>query len=274
MSAPRDALLAGLGARIRGLRSERGLSQRALAQRAGVSPRFLVQVEQGSGNASLSRLADLAGALGVSLTTLVHGLGPVRDDLDALANDAAGMAPAARRRLRLRAAPRARKVALVGIRGAGKSTVGARLAARLGCPFVALDRRVEERAGMPLVQIFDVRGADGYREMCRAVLEDTLLAPGRAVLEVGGGLVTDPEAWRLLRERAFVAWLKARPEELLRRVQAQGDLRPMAGWADPLGEIRALQAARAPGYGQADQAVDTEASGVEGAVAAIASRVG
>ena len=108
----------------------------------------------------------------------------------------------------------------------------------------------------------------------RGVLEDTLLAPGRAVLEVGGGLVNDPEAWRLLREHAFVAWLKARPEELLRRVQAQGDLRPMAGWADPLREIRALEVARAPGYGQADQAVDTEARGVEGAVAAIAARVG
>ena len=119
-----------------------------------------------------------------------------------------------------------------------------------------------------------MRGADGYREVCRAALEDTLLAPGRAVIEVGGGLVNDPVAWQLLRDHAFVTWLMARPEELLRRVQDQGDLRPMVGWADPLAEICALQAARAAGYGQADQAVDTEASGIEGAVASIAAAVG
>jgi len=252
-------LLSGLGARVRGLRHERGWSQRELAKQAGVSPRFLVQVEHGEGNLSLSRLADLAGALGVSPVTLLCGLGPASDDLDRIAAAAASLPPIDRRRLRLELDRSARvKIALVGIRGAGKSTVGTALAASLGCPFVALDKQVEAAAGMALSAIFEFDGEARYRSLCRDALSAALSSPGMSVLEVGGSLVNDPEAWGILRARARVVWLKASPEALLERVRDQGDLRPMAGWSDPVQAIEALLERRGAGYAQSDLAIDTE----------------
>jgi XRE family aerobic/anaerobic benzoate catabolism transcriptional regulator len=267
---PHDELLAGLGARIRALRAARDWSQRDLCREAGVSPRFLVQVEQGTGNLSLGRLADLAAALGVSPVALLCGLGPVADELDRIASAAAGMGARERRRLRLKLERSERlKIALVGIRGAGKTAVGQRMAEEAGCPFVELDRRVEAAAGMALREVFEYDGADRYRALTREALEEVLAEPGPAMIEAGGSLVSDPEAWALLRARARVVWLRASPAELLRRVRAQGDLRPMSGWGDPLGEIQAILARREPGYAQADLAVETEGRTLEEVARAI-----
>ena len=270
-----SALLSGLGARVRSLRNARGWSQRALAERAGVSPRFLVQVEHGDGNLSLSRLEDLARALEVSPVSLICGLGGVTDDVDRIAAAAAAMPDKEQRRLRLELDRSKRvKVALVGIRGAGKSTIGEALASSLGCPFVALDRQVEAAAGMSLAAIFEFDGEDRYRALCREALAAALDAPGVSVLEVGGSLVNDPEAWGLLRARARVVWLQASPESLLDRVRAQGDLRPMAGWSDPVKAIKALLERRGAGYAQADLAIDTEGQTPAAVEAAILARLG
>ncbi len=264
------ALLSGLGARVRALRTARGWSQRELARRAGVSPRFLVQVEQGAGNLSLSRLAQLSEALEVSPVSLLRGLGPVRDALDRVASAAAELPEAERRRLLLELGGEERvKLALVGIRGAGKTTLGRALSERLGWPFLALDRMVQARAGMSLAAIFEYGGAERYRALSRALLEELLADGEAAVLEVGGSLVSDAPAWELLLRRARVAWLRAGPAELLRRVRAQGDLRPMAGWEDPRGALEAIIAERSPGYAKADFVLDTESVDVAGGVEAL-----
>lgn len=251
VTTPLAELLPRVGARVRTLREARGYTQAELARRSGVSVRFLADVEGGTGNASLLRLGELALVLGVSLAELVVDAGPVVDDLTRFGR----LAPA-ERRLRLGGTRVA--IGLVGLRGAGKSTAGAGLAARLGAPFVEVDAAVEARAGMPLGELFADHGVSRYRALEREVL-DELLGTGRAVVfATGGSMVTDPATWADLRRRARTAWLRARPETHLRRVEAQGDHRPMRGRRDALAELRVLLAEREPLYALADLTVDTD----------------
>ncbi len=239
-------LLHALGERLRGRRLALGLTQADVAERAAVSKRFLVQLEGGSGNISVQRLAGVCSELGYPLEELFRGLGPGAS----------------------------RSVALVGLRGAGKSTVGRALARRLGFEFVELDRRVEELAGMTLAEIFELRGEGHYRQLEHEALRALLGKPSPVVLAAGGSLPTAPEAWRLLRDRAVTVWLRASPRVHLERVRAQGDLRPMRGRPDALGELEAILAEREPLYGQAEVALDTEDLGVNGAVDMLLSRLG
>jgi len=224
-------VLLEIGHRIRARRQERGLSQKALCSAAGVSPRFLVQVESGEANPSIARLAALAEPLGVTLSALLEGLGPNVE----------------------------RKTALVGLRGAGKSTIGAVLADRTGCELVVLDREVERLAGMSLAEVFEFHGVERYRALAREALAEILARPGDAVIEVGGSLVTDEELYARLRAGCRVVWLRASPEEHLRRVREQGDLRPMRGRSNALGELREILTAREPLYGLAELQIDTDA---------------
>ena len=261
--------LTQLGQRVREHRNRRGWSQKELCARAGVSARFLVQVERGEANPSISRLAEIAQALGVSLTALVAGLGP-GDAVDEIAAHAREMDMRQRRRLLLRLRGQVReKVALVGLRGAGKSTIGQALAARSGARFVELDRRVEELAGMSLSEVFEFHGAERYRELARGALDEALAQPGAAVLEIGGSLVQDAELYTALRAACRVVWLRASPEAHLSRVQGQGDLRPLAGFADPLVQLRSILAARSPLYALAEVELDTEELGVDGVIGAL-----
>ena len=265
-----DEILGVLGARIRQMRLARGWSQRELGGRASVSPRFLVQLESGEGNVSVRRLADVAGALGASLVSLLAGLGPVDDLADRFAAKALSLDPVGAADLldglRL---PSIAKVSLLGLRGAGKTAVGRQAAARIGCPFVELDRRVEEQAGMTLAEVFEYHGPERYRELSVAALRQVLAQPAAVVLEVGGSVVLDPTVLELLDSRTRLVWLRATAEEHLRRVRAQGDTRPMAGRADPLGELRAILAAREPLYARAAHHVDTVNAGEMGAVDAV-----
>jgi XRE family aerobic/anaerobic benzoate catabolism transcriptional regulator len=224
-SRPVD-LLASLGHEVRGRRRRRGWTLREAAAASGLSTRFLADVEAGRGNISVTRLADLARALGCRPGDLLDRPPPSR-------------------------------VALLGLRGAGKSTVGARLAGRMGVPFVELDQKVEEAAGLPLAEVFAVHGEAYYRRLEREALARLLAAPGPFVLATGGGLVSDADTWAMLRGAATTVWLRARPEQHMARVAAQGDLRPMARRADALAEVRAILGARSSLYAQADHAVDT-----------------
>jgi XRE family aerobic/anaerobic benzoate catabolism transcriptional regulator len=244
MTSPRrDPLLLALGRRVRALRRDRRWTLERASEASGISVRFLADVEAGRGNISVSRLSVLAKALGRPPADLLAEPGPER-------------------------------VALLGLRGAGKSTVGAALAKRLGVPFVELDAVVEEAAGLPLAEVFAVHGEAAYRRLEREALE-RFLAEGRpAVLAAGGGLVTDPETYGLLRRSCTTVWLRARPEEHMLRVSRQGDLRPMARRSDAMAELTALLAARAPLYAEADHVVDTSGLPVERVVERVRAAVG
>lgn len=267
-------LLSQVGERVRHARQARGYTQAELARRAGVSTRFLVDLEGGTANISLLRLAEVAVPLGVSLTSLVAGLGAVRDDVDELA----AVDPVRRSEL-LRHARSVRKVALVGLRGAGKSTIGRRLAPALTgvlgrTTFVEVDAEVEAEAGMRLGEIFEYHGAPRYRELERLVLERLIARPDPLVIATGGSLVTASDTWQWLQRSACTVWLKASSASHLARVQAQGDLRPMRGHADALADLRGILGAREPLYAQAALTVDTETLDVAAAVERIVAFVG
>ncbi|MBM4367322.1 MAG: helix-turn-helix domain-containing protein [Deltaproteobacteria bacterium] len=250
-SVESSVVLRRVGARVRAIREARGWTQAELSRRAGLSLRFLADVERGEGNASLLRLWELCAALEVSLASVVAEVGPV---VDAVTRFAALDGPARERAMASTGRP---TIALVGLRGAGKSTVGRILAEQLGVRFVEVDQAVEERAGLRLGEIFEYHGSDRYRALEREVLAGLL--GQRAVLATGGSVVTDASTWALLRERARTVWLRASPESHLRRVEDQGDERPMRGRADALAELREILASRAALYAQAELHVDTEA---------------
>ncbi|HYV85274.1 MAG TPA: shikimate kinase [Patescibacteria group bacterium] len=241
-SGPSD-LLRRVGRALREERRARGHTRRALAALSGVSERFLAQIESGHGNVSLRRLDDLARALDVPFLRL-------------LASPVGAGGP---------------RIALIGLRGAGKSTIGARLARALKVPFLELDALIEEAAGLPLAQIFEMHGERYFRRLEREVLSRFASGAGPAVLATGGGLVTDPETYAVLRASCTTIWLSATPRDHYRRVQAQGDRRPMAGNPDAMAELEALLAARRPLYAMADLTIDTSTVPVAEVVRQIAT---
>ncbi len=238
--AARTKLLQGLGAAVRARRGELGLTMRALAKKAGVSERFLAQLESGEGNISVARLEDVAEALGTT-------------GADLLAR-ASSRAPAEGEGRNV--------IALVGLRGAGKSSIGAALAKKRGVPFVELDEMIVREAQMTLGAIFEIHGERYYRALEREVLRRLLDANEPLVLATGGSLVTDPETWGMLRSRARTVWLKATPQEHWDRVVAQGDVRPMRDRPRAMNELRQLLAAREPLYREAETVIDTSGAPV------------
>ncbi len=227
---PED-LLTALGRRTRTARLDRGWTIREVAERSGLSPRFLVQLESGKGNISVRRLAHMAEALETTPAALL--------------SESSETPPAV--------------VALLGLRGAGKTTIGRRLARRLRMPFVELDRLIEEAAVLSLSEIFSLHGEAHYRRLERDVLEQLLRERRPMVLATGGGLVASQEAFSLLRRFATTVWLRARPEDHWNRVVRQGDRRPMVNHPQAMADLRALLAAREPLYAAADHTIDTSA---------------
>ena len=222
------ALLATLASRVRRLRSHRGWTRAQLAEQAGLSVRFLARVETGEGNISVVRLEALAEALGTVPDELLRPEDPDRS-----------------------------VIALVGLRGAGKSTIGPLLANKLRVPFIEMDDMIVRASGLPLDQLFELHGERYYRRLERETLR-RILAQGRAaVVATAGGAVNEPATWELLLERATVIWLKATPEDHWDRVIGQGDRRPMADNPDAMEELRAILAARERHYAQAGQTVET-----------------
>jgi XRE family aerobic/anaerobic benzoate catabolism transcriptional regulator len=227
-----DRLLARLGKRVRALRTGRDWSLKQLAVGSGLSSRFLSLVESGQGNLSIRSLAGLARCLDTTPAALLCGPD--------------GAAP--------RKPP---VVALLGLRGAGKTTVGRALARLLRMRFVELDRRVEQAAGLSLAEIFSLHGEAYHRRLEREALDRVLAEPNPVVLATGGGLVTSPETWALLRRRTFTVWLRAEAEDHWQRVVRQGDRRPMADHPEAMAELRRLLASRARFYAEAALVVDT-----------------
>jgi len=254
--------LSALGKRVREGRERRGLSRKALSLEARVSERYLAQLEAGEGNVSIVLLRRVAAALGTTLPDLVGDGAPehrlIRRFLEELPPHR--LEDALVRLMREFGrddASRRTRIALVGLRGAGKTTLGAALARELQRPFVELDREIEREAAVSLSELFMLYGQAGYRRIERRCLERVLDAHDRVVLAVGGGIVSEPETYHLLLDRCFTVWVKAEPEEHMGRVVAQGDFRPMEGSAEAMDDLRRILAAREPLYRKADAVVDT-----------------
>ncbi|CAN5866944.1 helix-turn-helix transcriptional regulator [soil metagenome] len=236
--------LTTVGGAVRAARDRRGWSRRELAVHSGVSERFLAQLEGGIGNISLMRFAEVAHALGTTPSVLL----------------AAADAP-----------PASKPIALLGVRGAGKSAVGEALAKKLGVAFVELDQLIEEAAGLPLSEVFALHGEAYYRRIEREVLTRVLATPSPMVLATGGSIVNDPTNYALLRARCLTVWLRASAEDHWNRVVAQGDQRPMAENPHAFSELRALMTAREKLYARAEHTVDTSSRRVPQVVSAIAT---
>jgi XRE family aerobic/anaerobic benzoate catabolism transcriptional regulator len=232
------AFLARLGERVRAWRTEHGMTRKQLSVASGVSERYLAQLEAGEGNMSVLLLRKVARAMGVAVERLVR-------------EDEAQQRP----------------IALLGLRGAGKSTLGAKLAQSLNVPFVELDREVEKEAGAPLGEVFAMYGQDAFRRFERRALERVLGEHAQAVIATSGSLVTDPGTYELVLERCRSIWLKASPDEHMARVIAQGDLRPFKGRSAALDEIGKLLEDRDRLYGRANAVVDTSGKTVRQSLA-------
>ena len=266
-----DRYLAALGDRVRDARLRRGMSRKILARDSGVSERYLAQLEGGEGNVSILLLRQIAAALDLPLTELI-GESPGEAAELALITQFLKRLPrqtlAAVRTQLVRKyggahEERRNRIAMIGLRGAGKSTLGARLARKLDVPFVELDREIEREAGTSLSEIFLLYGQAGYRRYERRCLEKVLEKHERVVIATGGSIVSEPGTYELLLSACFAVWLKAEPEEHMARVVAQGDTRPMAGNDQAMDDLRRILDGRAVLYRQADVVVNTAGKSVE-----------
>ncbi len=263
-SADEAGFLAALGRRVRERRDEAGLTRRRLSELSGLSERYLAQLESGDGNISILLIRRVAEALHCSLEQLLSDQAAdpeIASAIEVLRTLEPGQRHQAVAALQQRfgemSRERARRIALVGLRGAGKSTLGARLAARLKVPFFELDQQIERELGAGLESIFSMYGQDTYREAERRVLDRLTRTHRRCVIATGGSLVLEPRTYELLRERCLTVWLKASPEEHMDRVIAQGDLRPIRGRDHAMAELRTILKQRDRLYALADAAVDT-----------------
>jgi XRE family aerobic/anaerobic benzoate catabolism transcriptional regulator len=274
-----EDFLLSLGARVRELRNRRGMTRKTLAQESAVSERHLAQLESGEGNISILLLRRIAAVLNVSLEEL---FAPAENEDEQNHQQLASQKQSILRfierlpghRLEEAAArlmrdfgpeqnQRLARVALIGLRGAGKSTLGSKLAAERNVPYIELDQEIEKDTGMPLAEMFSLYGQSGYRAIEKRTLERVLRASERAVISVGGGIVSEKETYDYLLAHCYTIWLKAQPEEHMSRVIAQGDFRAMASSDRAMEDLRRILESREPLYRKADVAVNTSGESVE-----------
>ena len=268
--AAAEVYLRLLGERVRGHRARRGMTRRMLAQSSDISERYLAQLEHGAGNMSILLLRQVAQALGVPLSDLAREGSEQSVELSLLVEFFERL-PVERQRALLRGvmdqagapAGRERRVALIGLRGAGKTTLGERLARHLEVPFVRLVGEIERLAGMTVNEIYSLSGQHAYRRLEHRALALTIESNPRAVIETGGSLVAEPATFGLLLASCFTVWVRTSSEEHMARVMAQGDHRPMAELSDAMDDLRRILAEREPFYRRADAVIDTSGRGVE-----------
>jgi XRE family transcriptional regulator, aerobic/anaerobic benzoate catabolism transcriptional regulator len=270
-----DTFLLTVGKTVRAARARRGMTRQQLADEAGISSRHLAQVETGEGNISIVLLRRITNALNIPLGEIFVGEKEPRPEqrfvqnlLERLPENS--MKDIAQKLMRefgtdLRA--KWSRVALIGLRGAGKSTLGAKLAKDLQAPFIELDGEIEKDAGMPLAEIFSLYGQSGYRRMEKRTLERVLNTGGRAIISVGGGVVSEKENYDYLLSKCVTVWIKAQPDEHMSRVIAQGDFRAMADNNEAMEDLRRILEAREHLYEKADGTVDTSGESVEESLA-------
>jgi len=275
--------LVALGERVRTLRARRGMARKAVAQAADVSERHLANLEYGIGNPSILVLQQVAGALQCPLAELLGDATTASPEWLLLRELLARRDEGDLRRARLAIAElfeapidnsrRSRHIALIGLRGAGKSTLGHMLADDLGWPFVELSREIEKFAGCSIREIHDLYGTNAYRRYERRALEEAIGIHPEAVIATPGGLVSDAATFNLLLARCWTIWLQADPEDHMRRVVEQGDMRPMAASPEAMEDLRRILAGRAAFYSKADLVFDTSAAGLEASFRALRAKV-
>jgi XRE family aerobic/anaerobic benzoate catabolism transcriptional regulator len=279
---PEADFLKRIGERVKNARAQRGMTRKLLARDSNVSERHLAELESGRGNFSVLLLRQVAGALGVSVAGLIREepdppvalqhaeallrrLPPAQlsEAYDLLSKHLADRERAFRRT----------RIALVGLRGAGKTTLGALLAERLDVPFLELDREIESAAGLSLHVIFELYGQPGFRRLEREALERILAAEERFVLATGGSIVSEPETYEQLLAACYTVWLRASPGDHMDRVVAQGDTRPMAGNREAMADLERILAGREALYSRADAALDTSRHSIDSALTELTSLV-
>jgi len=265
-----NAFAAAIGAIVRLSRAKRGMTRRQLAEQSGTSERYLAQIEGGQGNPSVIVLKAIAEALDVSIVDLLPRTDGRSETLERIVDVLQRMPqselPAIADLIEGRAAPladRACRIALVGLRGAGKSTLGERLAEAMGAPFIELNRMVEREYGASIPDLIEIAGITTFRRYERACLERVIGNHEAAVIAAAGGIVANPDTYALLLRRTHTVWLKAKPDEHMRRVMAQGDFRPMARNREAMADLVAILEARRDDYARAEAVLDTSGNTVD-----------
>jgi XRE family transcriptional regulator, aerobic/anaerobic benzoate catabolism transcriptional regulator len=278
-SDERDPWLTVLGERLRNQRSRRALPRRAVTQGAGISERHLANMESGIGNASILVLRQIARALECDLAEIIGDETTSSPDWLLVRDLLHGKSEADLKRVRLAVAQmldppstearRSCRIALIGLRGAGKSTLGRLLADHLGYSFLEMNREIERVAVCDLSQIHALYGTNAYRRYERRALEDLIQIYPEFVLAAPGGVVSDPANFNLLLSHCFTIWLRASPEEHMSRVIAQGDFRPMSGNDEAMEDLKRILAGRSAFYAKADLTLDTSGTAVPNSLAAL-----
>lgn len=276
---PVQDLIARVGERVRAVRERKGLSRRVLSERSGVSQRYLAQLETGGGNISIGLLGRVANALDFRIEWLVGADDPWTSQTLRLAEMLRSATAEQTRAVEVLLSPeprfdrRARRVALIGLRGAGKSALGARMGAEFGVPFVELNAEIEAQSGMPVAEVLAFYGQEGYRKLEAQALSRIVATHETVILAVAGGIVAEPETYNLLLDRFHTVWLRARPEDHMARVRAQGDERPMAGNPAAMEELRSILTSREALYRRAEESLDTSDRSFDAAADALAALI-
>ncbi len=264
------ALIVRVGDRVREARERKGIPRRVLSETSGVSPRYLAQLEAGAGNISIGLLQRVAVALDIRIDKLVSEDDPRTSmtpqalqvaDLFRRADD--DVQQEVMRKLGLGRTKRARRICLIGLRGAGKSTLGALSAKALGLPFIELNSEIEAQSGIPVNEVIALYGPEGYRRLEAEAISRVIANHDDLVLAVAGGIVGEADTYALLLRRFHSVWLRATPEEHMARVRDQGDERPMAGNPEAMDQLRLILTSREVLYGQALAQLDTSGRGVD-----------
>ena len=284
-SAPLSAetlLIQRVAERVRRARERKGIPRRVLSERSGVSPRYLAQLEAGEGNISIALLHRVAEALDHRMEWLVSEEDPWESEAIRVAEMFKSAPGPVRAQVLELLSPlpvaelKANRICLIGLRGAGKSTLGARVGAKLGMPFVELNRKIEEIAGMPVTEVMALYGQEGYRKLESQAISRIIATHDSLILAVAGGIVAEPETYATLLSRFHTVWVQASPSEHMNRVRAQGDTRPMAGNPEAMEQLKSILSSREALYARAEARLDTTgrspADSMEDLITLIANR--
>lgn len=267
--ASADALIKRVGERVRFVRERKGIPRRVLSEMSGVSPRYLAQLEAGEGNISIGLLQRVSTALGHRIEWLLSEDDPWTSEVIQIADLYRVASKDVRQQVRDILAPagnegqRSNRVCLIGLRGAGKSTLGAYAGAAFGVPFVELNREIESQAGMPVNEVLALYGQEGYRKLEAQALERIIATHDSVFLAVAGGIVAEPDTYKTLLANFHTIWVKATPDDHMSRVRAQGDTRPMAGNPEAMEQLKSILTSREALYARAEAQLDTSGKSVE-----------